>query len=95
MVCVRHQRKIVLEKPKNVERPLKDLEEETSKLADRVTAALVNYDKHMGDHHEKLEFMSNKAWPKNQSNDTKRRYLQMTGTMWMHVLSGSRFTERR
>ena len=38
-------------------------------------AALVNYEEHMRDHHDTLKLMSNKAWAKKQSNDTKRRNL--------------------
>ena len=40
-------------------------------MAERVTAALVNHEEHMKDHHERLKLMSNKVWSKNQSNDTK------------------------
>ena len=60
---------------KFVEKQLSDLEEETSKLADRVTAALVIFEEHKRDHREKLKLMSNKAWAKNQSNDTTRKNL--------------------
>ena len=60
---------------KFVEKQLSDLEEETSKLADRVTAALVIFEEHKRDHREKLKIMSNKAWAKNQSNDTTRKNL--------------------
>ena len=35
-------------------------------------ATLVNYEEHMRDHHDRLKLMSNRAWAKNQSNDTKR-----------------------
>ena len=38
-------------------------------------AALVNYEEHMRDHHDRLKLMSNRAWAKNQSNDTERRNL--------------------
>ena len=58
-----------------VERQLHDLEEEASKLADRVTAALVIYVEHMKDHHERLKLMFNMAWAKNQYNDTKGKNL--------------------
>ena len=58
-----------------VERKLHDLEEERSKVADRVTAALVIYVEHVKDHHERLKHVSNKAWAKNQSNDTKGKNL--------------------
>ena len=68
MVCVEDPRKIV-------EKQLSDLEVETSKLADRVTAALVNYEQHMRDYHGRLKLMSNKASAKNQSNDTTRKNL--------------------
>ena len=80
MVCAEDQKKIVLEKQKFVERQLNDLEEETSKLADRVTAALVNYEEHIRDH-ERLKLMSSKAWTKNL---IKERICQVTGTKWMH-----------
>ena len=72
MVCVEDPRKIVLEKMRK--RQLNDLEEETSKLADS----------HGGSHHqwrahERLQYnaqaLSNKAWAKNQSNDTKGKNL--------------------
>ena len=52
----------MLEKQKFVEKQLHD-------------AALVNYEEHMRDHHDRLKLMSNKAWAKNQSNDTKGRNL--------------------
>ena len=58
-----------------MEKQLSDLEEETSKLADRVTAALVIFEEHKRDHREKLKLLSNKAWAKNQSNDTTRKNL--------------------
>ena len=35
----------------------------------------MNYEEHKRDHREKLKLMSNKAWAKNQSNDTKRKEL--------------------
>ena len=38
-------------------------------------AALVNNEENMRDHHDKLKLMSNKAWAKNQSNDTEGRNL--------------------
>ena len=74
MVCVEDQRKVVPEKRKFVERPLNVLEEETSKLADRVTAALVIYEEHMSDCCAKLKLIS---------NDTKR-ICHITGAKWMH-----------
>ena len=40
-----------------------------------VTAAFVNYEEHKRDHREKLKLMSNKAWARNQSNDTARKNL--------------------
>ena len=58
-----------------MERQLHDLEEQASQVADRVTAALVNNEEHMKDHHERLKLVPNKAWAKNQSNDTKRKNL--------------------
>ena len=76
MVCVEDQRKkIVLETPKIVERQLNGLEEKTSKLEDRVTAALVIYEEHMSDYQTKLKLILHMAWAKNQSNDTKRKNL--------------------
>ena len=38
-------------------------------------AALVNYEEHMRDDHDRLKLMTNKAWAKNQPNDTKGRNL--------------------
>ena len=38
-------------------------------------AALVNYEEHMRDHHDRLKLRSSKAWAKNQSNDTEGRNL--------------------
>ena len=38
-------------------------------------AALVNYEEFMRDHHDRLKLLSNKAWAKNQPNDTKGRNL--------------------
>ena len=35
----------------------------------------MNYEEHKRDHREKLKLMSNKAWAKNQSNDTTRKNL--------------------
>ena len=54
---------------------LNELEEKRSKLADRVTAALVNNEEHVKDHHERLKQMSNMAWAKNRYNDTKGKNL--------------------
>ena len=52
MVCVEDQRKkIVLEKQTFVEKHLNGLKEETSKLADTFTAALLIYEEHMRDNH--------------------------------------------
>ena len=56
-------------------RQLNDLEEETSKLAIRVTTALAIYEEYMSDYHTRLKLKSNKAWAKNQSNDTKGKNL--------------------
>ena len=85
-----------------VERKLHDLEEETSKLADRVTAALVIYVEHMKDHHERLKLVSNKAWAKNQYNDTNGKNLPnhgkslgRSGCTLAMFWNGTRFTERR
>ena len=76
MVCVEDQRKkIVLETPIIGERQLNGLEEKTSKLEDRVTAALVIYEEHMSDYQKKLKLILHMAWAKNQSNDTKRKNL--------------------
>ena len=58
-----------------VERQLNELEEERSKVADRVTAALVIYEEHMSDYHTRLKLMSNMAWAKNWYNDTKGKNL--------------------
>ena len=41
----------------------------------KVIACLINYEEHMRDHHGRLKLLPNKAWAKNQSNDTKRRKL--------------------
>ena len=76
--------KIVLEKTKLQERELNDLEEKTSKLASRVTAALVINEEHMSDYHTTLKLKSNKAWAKNQSKDTRGKNLLFTGARWMH-----------
>ena len=38
-------------------------------------AALVNYEEHMRDDHDRLKLMTNKAWAKNLSNDTEGRNL--------------------
>ena len=51
------------------------MEETTSKLENRVTAALVIHEEHMSDYHTRLKLMSSKAWAKNQSNDTSRKNL--------------------
>ena len=76
MVCVEDQRKkIVLETPKIGERQLNGLEEKTSKLEDRVTAALVIYEEHMSDYHTRLILILHMAWAKNQSNDTQKKNL--------------------
>ena len=61
-----------------------DVEEETSKLASRVTAALAIYEEHMSDYHTRLKLKSNKAWAKNQSKDTRGNNLLFTGARWMH-----------
>ena len=65
----------MLETPKIVERQLNGLEEKTSKLEDRVTAALVIYEEHMSDYQTRLKLILHMAWAKNQSNDTKRKNL--------------------
>ena len=62
----------MLDRHKFAEWQLHDLEEETSKLANKQVQSpvgLVNNEEHMKDHHERLKLMSNKAWAKNQSND--------------------------
>ena len=38
-------------------------------------AVLVNYEEYMSDHHDRVKLLSNKAWAKNQPNDTKGRNL--------------------
>ena len=99
MVCVEDQKKIVQETPKFGKRQLNGFEEETNKLADCVTAALVIYEEHMSDYHTKLILILHMAWAKNQSNDTKRKNLPnhcarpgcTLATFW----NGNRFTERR
>ena len=58
-----------------VERQLNDMQEKTSKLEDRVTAALVIHEKYMSDCHRRLKRNSHMAWAKNQSNDTKKKNL--------------------
>ena len=65
VVCVEDQKKIVLEKQTFVEKQLNGLEEETSKLEDRVTAALVICEEQMSNYHEKMKLMSRKTWAKN------------------------------
>ena len=52
-------------KQKFVERQLNGFEEETNKLANRITAALVICDEHTSNYHEKLKLMSSKTWAKN------------------------------
>ena len=98
MVCVEDQRKkIVLETPKMWERQLNGSEEKTSKLEDRVTAALVIYEEHMSDYHTRLKLILHMAWAKNQSNDTKRKNLPLapSGCTLATFWNGYRFTERR
>ena len=100
MVCVEDQKKkIVLETPKIGERQLHDMEEKTSKLEDRVTAALVICEEHMSDYHTRLKLISHMAWAKNQSNDTKRKNLPnhcaRPGCTLAMSWNGNRFTERR
>ena len=74
MVCVEDQRKkIVLEKQNVVEVQLNDMEEKTSKLEDRVTAALVICEEHMSNYHTLLELMSSKAWAKNLRKEFVKR----------------------
>ena len=51
------------------------MEEKTSKLEDRVTAALVIYEEHMSDYHTRLILILHMAWAKNQSNDTQKKNL--------------------
>ena len=87
MVCVEDPRKIV-------EKQLSDLEEETSKLEDRVTAALVICEEHMRDHHEKLKFMSNEAWAKNLRREIAKS-LERRGCTLAMFWNGNRFTGRR
>ena len=62
-------------------------------------AALVNNEEHMRDHHDRLKVMSNRAWAKKQSNDTKRRNLPNDWGEQECTLSkfwsGTRFTRRR
>ena len=55
------------------------MEEKTSKLEDRVTAALVIHEEHMSDCHAKLKRISHMAWAKNQSNDTKKKFAKSLG----------------
>ena len=54
MVCFKDLQEDRAGKTKMEERQLIDLEEERSKLADKATVGLVNYDGHMEDHHERL-----------------------------------------
>ena len=51
------------------------MEEKTSKLEDRVTAALVIHEEHMSDYHTRLKLILHMAWAKNQSNDTQKKNL--------------------
>ena len=95
MVCVEDQRKkIVLEKLKVVERQLNDMVEETSKLEDRVTAALVICEEHMSNYHTLLELMSSKTWAKNSRKEIAKS-LGRSGCTLAMFRSGNRFTERR
>ena len=94
MVCVEDQRKIVLEKQKFVERQLNGFEEETNKLADRVTAALVICEEHMSNYHEKLKLMSSKTWAKNERKEIAKS-LGRSGCTLAMFRSGNGFTERR
>ena len=99
MVCVEDQKKIVLEKQKVGERQLNTFEQETNKLADGVTAALVINEEHMSDYHTRLILILHMAWAKNQSNDTKRKNLPnhcaRPGCTLAMSWNGNRFTERR
>ena len=95
MVCVEDQRKkIVLEKQKIGERQLHDMEEKTSKLEDRVTAALVICEEHMSNYHTLLELMSSKAWAKNSRKEIAK-WLGRRGCTLAMFRSGNGFTERR
>ena len=75
MVCVEDKKEGRAKNKKFVERPLNDMEEKTSKLADRVTAVLVIYEEQMSDYHARLKRVSHMAWAKNQSNVTKKTNL--------------------
>ena len=57
------------------------MEEERSKLVDKVTVGLVNYEERMRDHHERLKLILNKAWAENQSNNTKGSLLDDWGEL--------------
>ena len=95
MVCVEDQRKkIVLEKRKFVERQLNGFEEETNKLADRVTAALVICEEHMSNYHTLLELMSSKAWAKNSRKEIAK-WLGRRGCTLAMFWNRNRSSERR
>ena len=84
----------MLEKQTFVEKQLNGLEEETSKLEDRVTAALVICEMHMSNNHEKLKLMSSKTWAKNLRKEIAKS-LGRSGCTLAMFRSGNRFTERR
>ena len=74
------------------------MEEKSSKLENRVTAALVIHEEHMSDYHTRLKLILHMAWAKNQSNDTSRKNLPnqaRSGCTLAMSWNGNRFTERR
>ena len=79
---------------KFVEKQLNGFEEETNKLADRVTAALVICEEHMSNYHTLLELMSSKTWAKNSRKEIAKS-LGRSGCTLEMFWSGNRFTERR
>ena len=78
MVGVEDQKKTVLEKQTFVEKQLNGLKEETSKLADTFTAALVIYEEHMRDYH------ATRLGRRTSPTILQERICQITGTRWMH-----------
>ena len=74
----RRSKKIVLEKQTFVEKQLNGLQEETSKLAERVTAALVICEEHMRDYH------ATRLGRRTNPTILQERICQITGTKWMH-----------
>ena len=96
MVSIQDPRKIVIEEQKFVESDSMIWRRKQANLAERVSGALVNYEEHRRDHHEKLKLVSNKGLGEEPFQRYKKslpKGLVRAGCTLAMFCSGTRFTD--